>query len=384
MVKKNVFIYGYYGLNNLGDDLLIFSIITTLQRSKFAENYYIRNYGKVSILGGKKDVVYTYLEQHITSKKNLFQKIVGLYRYIKYHQEIIKTCHSMILGGGTLLSGHSSSKSLFLILLLILVAKIHNTRVYGIGLGVAKINNPIKRFLTRRIINNCDYLGIRDTPSLHELKKLSTQANFHLTSDLIFGSGDKIFGKAKISNSPANTIGVSIVGLFLKNNIRKEIVLKSLIGAIEFWVKKGTRVKLLSFQNPNNSELNSDRFYLKEILDSFKESDMVSMVDIDASILSINSSYNDIDIIVGMRFHGAVLASMSNTPFVGFSCDNKISSLCNEFSMPYIDVDLITSRWIINSVYAAINIHIDNEKLESLRALSEKNYDFLIKPGSRE
>ena len=54
---------------------------------------------------------------------------------------------------------------------------------------------------------------------------------------------------------------------------------------------------------------------------------------------ALNSGFSSIDILVGMRFHGAVLAAMSNKPFVGFSCDHKI-----EIREDYCIDDLITEK----------------------------------------
>ena len=377
-MKKDTFIYGYYGLSNLGDDLLILSIITRLQKSKFAEKYFIRNYGKVDILSRKENIIYTYLETHIVSKKTLFQKLSGLYFYARAHHKVFKTCHSMILGGGTLISGHSSAKSLFLIWLISLLAKINSLKVYGVGLGVAKLDTSVKRFLARCIINNCDFLGIRDDISLKQLKSVTTKECVHLTADLIFESRNLIFDKVKTTNSLAvNSIGISIVGLFLKNEIKKELVLRSLVEAIEVWVNSGVRVRLFSFQNSKNDEFYSDKFLLEQILNSFPASPMVSLVELDANVSSINSGFSSIDILVGMRFHGAVLAAMSNKPFVGFSCDHKMSSLCNLFSMPYIDMDHLTSDWLVNAAKVRVDANIYGNQLKSLSLLSRQNYKFL-------
>lgn len=377
-MKKNTFIYGYYGLSNLGDDLLILSIITRLQKSKFAEKYFIRSYGKVDILSRKENIIYTHLETHIVAKKTLFQKLSGLYFYARAHHKVFKTCHSMILGGGTLISGHSSTKSLFLIWLISLLAKINSLKVYGVGLGVAKLDTSVKRFLARCIINNCDFLGIRDDISLKQLKSVTTKECVHLTADLIFESRNLIFDKVKTTNSLAvNSIGISIVGLFLKNEIKKELVLRSLVEAIEVWVNSGVRVRLFSFQNSKNDEFYSDKFLLEQILNSFPASPMVSLVELDANVSSINSGFSSIDILVGMRFHGAVLAAMSNKPFVGFSCDHKMSSLCNLFSMPYIDMDHLTSDWLVNAAKVRVDANIYGNQLKSLSLLSRQNYKFL-------
>jgi len=83
----------------------------------------------------------------------------------------MKTCHSMILGGGTLISGHSSSKSLFVLALVVFVTKINGTKIYGVGLGVAKIDTAFKCFLVLRIVNNCSYLELRDSSSMIQLTK---------------------------------------------------------------------------------------------------------------------------------------------------------------------------------------------------------------------
>ncbi len=365
--KKSVFIYGYYGMHNFGDDMLLLTVINRLQSNNFANKYFIRSSESIQVLNNDSSIVYTNLERFILGKKSIFSKILGLIQYIKGHYKVIKQCHSIIFGGGTLLSAHKSIKSLFLISIIIFIAKNMSVKIYGIGLGVASLDSKLSKILVKYILNNCSYVGIRDNKSFAISKYITNAANLNLTSDLVFSINDWFL---KINNHTNNKIiGISLTEAFIK----KEFIIDEINHAIKKLSTKGYSFKFISFQEPSSNYGYSDR----SVFNKLNKDENITIEYITANKESILEIYKNIDFFIGMRFHGLVLSAIYSIPFIGFSLDHKVFELSKKYSMPYINIDNISSRWIVDSVLKLNENYIDNSITNDLITLSNNNFDFL-------
>ncbi|WP_419675998.1 hypothetical protein ACN2CX_03240 [Aliarcobacter butzleri] len=74
MKRKSVYVYGYYGSGNFGDDLLLTTVLYTLKENNFAEKYYIKNNESINYLLDDIDVIQTNIEKHLKNKKVFLTK----------------------------------------------------------------------------------------------------------------------------------------------------------------------------------------------------------------------------------------------------------------------------------------------------------------------
>lgn len=376
-VKKNsVFVYGYYGLNNFGDDLLVYSVIKKLKEREFGSVFYVRNHGEIVSLENDESVVLTNLERKLVGNSGLFQKIAALTRYLAGHQIIFKKCHSFVLGGGTLVSAQASYKSILVLFLLVILAKLNKLKIYGVGLGVGNINNPIVRWMAGNILLQCEFAGIRDASSLNAAKLMAPYANTKLTSDLVFG----LLPMHSVTNSKRErfVIGISLVEPYLNADGNLEVrslVLDALVGAIRAWATQGHVVRFFSFQEAtlsNNTQI-GDGVIFGELMHTVGLPNM-SVEIISPNAASIRHAYGDLDLLVGMRFHGMVVAALNSVPFVGFSYDLKMADLCTAYGMPYCAIANLSTDWLLSSSRLAANLHVDHNVTSQFSLFAEDNY----------
>lgn len=80
-MKRKIFLYGYYGFNNFGDDLILRSLVENIMSYGKTE-FLVRSLNKGPYLG--ENVVYTKVDKIIANSK-----VNRAYRLVKYLKKIL-------------------------------------------------------------------------------------------------------------------------------------------------------------------------------------------------------------------------------------------------------------------------------------------------------
>ena len=167
--NKNILIANWAGVNS-GDDA-IFSALLNIVLSKISPQ------AKIYVLADN--------DKLIKAKYRINDSI----RIFEFHQfqklrkiaHILKASDLLIYGGGDIINGNIQSMS-FLALALIL-----GLPAMCCGVGVVPIKSPLKKFLTRIVLNQVDLITVRDEESKKRLELLGvTKPEVVVTSDLAF------------------------------------------------------------------------------------------------------------------------------------------------------------------------------------------------------
>ncbi|KLO24567.1 MULTISPECIES: polysaccharide pyruvyl transferase family protein [unclassified Marinitoga] len=162
---NKIFLIGYYGYNNLGDELLFQSILEIFSELNFD--------GKVYTLLDKTKITKNYsFKIHKVDKYNI-QKII----------KIIKECDIVIYGGGNIFQTETSLRSFLYYDFLFKIAKHYKKHILFLsqGFGHFKHKYAIKRM--RKLLKYKNLSGIlRDETSYRYAKKFSN--HFELGTDI--------------------------------------------------------------------------------------------------------------------------------------------------------------------------------------------------------
>ena len=377
----SVYVYGYYGAGNLGDELLAKSVVKGLGEKRRKITYYFRSIDIVDSLSSNKNIFFPGLEKLLIGHKTLLSKMIAFFRYTIGHFRIFRKCQYFVLGGGTLISSRISLTTIFLLSWLVFLARINGVKVYGMGLGVVFVENKIRRLLAGYVLKNCEILYVRDLESLNAANDMLSDSRAVLTSDLVYSLYNQKFSVNKLSHERIN-IGISLAQPFLnesqyKNEKRK--VLSVLSEVVKNWGDNDNyAITFISFQ-----ELVLQDGVRISDSDIFNElGDLCGDVRPEIQILkdgpeSISNIFSELDVFVGMRFHGAVLSAIYSIPFVGFSVDEKVAGICREYEMPYSNLINLTTDWLLRSVDVAIKSKVDSGITARLAEDSKKNFSFM-------
>ncbi len=298
--KKKIVISGYYGFDNFGDEAIL-GVLTA----------------KLKELGHEISVLSS--NPHKTAK---LYGVGSLFSFclIKVILRIAKS-DILISGGGSLLQDVTSSKSLFYYLFIINVALFFKKKVIIFAQGIGPINNRFGAFLTKKALEKCSIVTVRDRKSRLLLHLWGIEAE--LVCDPLF---DLFTPDAK----PEGKVGVQLRSFKTLN----DNLLKKLANQInkEFADKE---IEIYSFQ---------DRLDL-DVCKKFEKILMSINSDIKVKVLSnqtsqdILSGFSALEYLIGMRFHANLIALKYGIKTLAINYDIKVEKLAEDAQIPCISMN---------------------------------------------
>lgn len=321
---KEIFLFGYYGFDNLGDDLILKSIVEEF-KNRFKINVLTYNYEKTKEM----------LDVNPISRSN-FSSIV----------KAIKNSDIIASGGGSLLQDETSSKSLYFYLGLIVLGKIFNKKIIFLFNGIGPINKKYNKFIMKTILKSVDNILLRDDKSYKLLESLNINNNVEVIGDAVFLKKYNVKTTYLEKRESKNVI----ISLRPWKSFDK-IKVKEMSKVIKDLIKKGYNVELLPLMDPDDYEL----------LLRLKQSTALE-IEVISSSISVDELFNKIEkahFLIGERLHSLIFSSICETPVIGIEYDPKISGF----------LDMVSQ---INSVKTE---EINFEKIISSIELLENDYE---------
>ena len=184
MRHKNVFLYGYYGFDNFGDELLLRAISERIFRSNQNIKFFVRSLNEVTVVSEK--IQSTCVDTILLKKKNWLLK-AGI--YIK---ELLYWCRKsdeLWIGGGGLFldKGRVNIHLIFLFLICLYINKVKRCPIHILGVSFDYLTSPISIWITKNILTLATSVSIRDPLSCAYANQISGLTTT-LSEDLIFVS----------------------------------------------------------------------------------------------------------------------------------------------------------------------------------------------------
>jgi len=289
MVNR-ILVAGYYGFDNGGDELILFSLLNQLKK--------LNSRMEISVLSN---------DPYKTSRTYRV-KAVNRWNPLSIALAILLT-DLFVFGGGGLLQDLTSSWSIYYYLGLILLGKLFFKKVFLISQGVGPIRSKFGRKVTGLVLGFVDSITVRDELSKFELRKLNKDLSVSIAPDPVFNLDSFAFGREKAICSPFNehpVIGVSVQG-FGKNGGFKETIREI---CDELVRKSKSKIILIPFHKLEDLKISKDIARNKaNDYELFLWQDVKDMFEF----------YNKIDLLLGMRLHSIILACHLGKPFVAIS-----------------------------------------------------------------
>lgn len=299
---KKVFLIGYYGFNNFGDDIL--------------ERIFVNNFKKLPFVDR---IAVLYTNQSTTDDVDYV-----LRTNLKSIISTIKSSDVLIFGGGGILQDRTSSKSLYYYLSLILLGKFYKKKILLGFQGIGPFIRPWNALLIRFVLNNfVDYISVRDRDTVLSLRKLRIRKSVSRYIDPSFMFFDE---------SPAKQVqDKKVLGVTLRlveNKLIKKKYDKVASVLNEISQKYNARIRFLVIHKDKEAPIID---YLKQKLDNEPE---VCDISIDNYQAVKECSH-----VLSMRLHLLVLSFMLHIPMLAVSYDSKIANFAKSIHIPCIDYD---------------------------------------------
>lgn len=288
---------GYYGRNNIGDDLMLKVLYNPMSYVFLQDdNFY-------DFIPQKKQILL-----HRRPLQKLVQKIYNLF-YLKS-----KGCKELVFGGGTQFSSNSKLFTQLDIFLIVLFSRILNIKVSAESVGIGAISKT--NIFLNSALKMISQISVRDKTSSKKLREANIKHT--VNRDLVYKVNFK-----KIKRERKLKL-ITATGPVLKSNIK---FTQKFYKFLETYLKKEDEdVVFCVFQKDEDE-------YLFDILK--QKFPKIKMIVLESSVNEIEKLFSVTKEVIGMRYHSLILSDIFDIPFKGFSYDDKVKDLCDLKNMPF-------------------------------------------------
>lgn len=371
MKRKKVLLLGSYGQTNLGDDLLMWNYLKLLEERGFSEIYVNANTRK-------------FIPEAV---KNAFPNLRVVLTYktspLRFAQ-LIQKVDCIVYGGGTLYkelyasTGRSPYSVITRLMGFNIVARLLGKRIYHLNIGIGSLRTPRGKRITKLALQAASKTIFRDERSFmfaRDRLRIPEKKMAHSVDGLFLSRvWEKPWHIAKLKidrKKYRRVIGVNVLSDIPDWVDRKKYVI-TMQQFVATLLERGDFVVLIPFQtafNPRN-----DLTFMKDIFAGvFEKYDNYALLE-SVPIDRVHSYLTQLDLFVGMRFHGLLLSTVCKVPFVALSYDTKCWRFVEETGYPFaLKIEDLTGSGLITLCDRAMQ-HSDATK-KKLREISKNMYD---------
>ncbi len=283
---KRILVAGYYGFDNGGDELILFSLLEQLKK--------LDRRLEVTVLSGNPWKTSKSYKVRAIDRGNPLSVAAAV-----FYTDLL------VFGGGGLLQDLTGIWSIYYYLGLILLGKLFFKKVLLLSQGVGPIRRSISRRVAGMVLGLVDLITVRDELSKFELGKLNRNLSVSVVPDPVF-SLNRFALRKGVSVNERPAIGVCLQGgerderfVEVVREICDELVRRIEPKIIFIPFHKGEDLKIS--EDMVTEGRNDYRLFLWQ------------------NVRDLFEIYDKIDFILGMRLHSVILACLLRKPFVAIS-----------------------------------------------------------------
>ena len=343
--KKNILLCGFYGAYNLGDELMLETLLDYLSEFKNISltimlcnnsQYDISRYPNITFIH--------------------YPQTVFDFSYLSDYYDMV------IFGGGALISDIDYDNNIInevpLTRTLVELTKMmisKKKKCLWLGLSSNKEfynKNFIKEL--KFIIENNEWIYFRDQFSVDSIANIGIDtSNIKLIDDIIFANKYLLTNK---TNSKNERKQIGVILICIDDLKYKNIEIIKMIDSHYSKIIKNYDINLIPFYDYNKNDYIRLNEYKNEV-----KNDNIKVLEYTNSMKEIVNTINSQDYVISMRYHGALLSMILKKPLLTIlfdqhkHYDNKIK---------YINQKYCSSKNIVD--YSKIDKSIFNKKLDEL------------------
>ncbi len=353
-----IMISGYYGFNNTGDEAILKSMVGAFKK-KIPQI-------KITVLS----------RSPLQTSQTYQVKAINRLHLIDIMLCLRDTDLFISGGGGLLQDSTGKGWSILYYLGLILAAKIVKVPVMIYAQGIGPVNKQINKKLIKWILNKVDLITVRDNPSKELLENLEVlKPSIYVNSDPVFLLNKKNISSV-IDSHPfiqemINSDNRPLIGVSVREYKGNGLDSKRIFAQAADYLIENYKAKIIFFP----FKFDEDVHISEEILSLMKNKAEVLKIKLEPEeLLSVLSR---LSLVVGVRLHSIIFASMANIPFIAFNYDPKVKYFVEDLQLPelLLEIDKDTSLKNIQGKIEYVRENNDKIKdiiLEKVNNLEEK------------
>lgn len=324
---KKAALIGYYGVGNLGDELMLMCLHRILSRD-FDLTVIAENAEEVRTRWGFRAVQsYPLLGQFAWAESLLRGKA---FRILK---EIVAS-DVVICGGGEILRDSLGWRTFSYQIEKLALAILLRKRVFLLNVGIPRPTTSYARKALRWLLPRCAGIVVRESTSLSICREYGAAAHTSFQPDIVVHLPD-FFPPARNGTMGPSSVLVAlhanpnVYGGFAMNEGR----ISSLAAGLDLLIEKhGLTVNFLPCQSDRNTDDNQIHL---EVQSRMRHKHATVMMKWTADPEQLSRHYRSAEVVVAMRLHAAVLAVAYDRPCVLLPYDKKVRDFGTQFHIPY-------------------------------------------------
>lgn len=345
--KPKVVVSGYYGFNNLGDELILHVLIQQLKQREL----------DITVLSNDPEHTERQYGVRAIHRMSPVQII-----------DTLANANLLISGGGGLFQDVTGPLNTVYYGGLIYLAKFFEVPVCFWGQGLGPLNKPLSRFITQQALHCASMITVRDEPSAQLVTEL-IQKRPRLAVDPVWLL-DLPSRKANSNQDPDTPwlIGISLRSWPDLTPDRLQSFAKFL-GRLAEQSTRPVQFLLLPFQGAEDHKILTDLSRLLLLLNAGSW----RMVAEEQVLETIPECH----LLFGMRFHSLVLGILSDVAVYGLIYDPKVRHLVNTLGLQGTDISMLDSLDATQvqeyfNQYPAVDLdHLRKSAYQNFEALDE-------------
>jgi polysaccharide pyruvyl transferase WcaK-like protein len=313
---------GTHGQFNLGDELLLETFLAQLGgEHRYAVNSY--------------DPIFTQNAMRPKFDVEAFHTTRELPRFLKH----LLTCNLLFFGGGSIIKelyasvGRNPYSTLLMILATVTFAKqIARKKVAMSNIGIGPLMTPRGEQLARMILNQVDFLSVRDEKSQQIALKLGlSPSKVILVPDAVFANQPEVFvPKSKILPPSDKTRIALNLNYDIENRAAWESFLANLAASL-IEINAATPLEIHALPMQSKFKANDDLSVLKDFAAQIPHIPFV--IHDPQTAQEAAEIISGVDIVLAERLHTLVISSILGKPFFGLVYDVKVQELVDYLGM---------------------------------------------------
>ncbi|WP_138159515.1 polysaccharide pyruvyl transferase CsaB [Peptoniphilus catoniae] len=308
-MTKRILVSGYYGYNNIGDEAILKGLVDGISSKTDAQ---------LVILSKNPDWTTAKYKVKSVNRSKLSTII-----------KEVKKADMVLLGGGSLLQDVTSKKSIIYYLGILMLGILFKKKTFIYSQGIGPIRLKRNRYLTKKILSKVDFINVRDNQSHRELKELGINREVLVTTDTVFGinkvgkdCGREILEKLSVDPKKKN---ICFTIMNWKNYGDQTVDKVSKL--IELIFKERTDVNIILVPFFYHLDLAIERKIYNRLKPVFE--DLYILEDY-LHVKEYLSLISNMDLMLSMRLHGLIFATLTGAYPIGISYDPKIDGFIKE------------------------------------------------------
>lgn len=358
---SDIVISGYHGFANSGDEALLFAILNTLRKKK-------------------PSLSFTVLSKKPEETAEVYSvNSINRYNFLKIKKEMKKS-KMLLFGGGSLLQDVTSSKSIRYYLAIIRLAQKVGLKTMLYANGIGPIVKDKNRKKASKILNEVDFITLRDDKSDEELKSLGvTKPRVIITADPAFTIDTDTTRSGKFFTNIAGVpSGTKLCIVSIREWKNSSPYFKSDLAKLcDRMVENHSIYPLfVPMQYPEDTEIS------KAVMTLMKNPSYI--ISRELSVPEMFSVLSEAEVLIGMRLHSLIYATTLAIPALPICYDPKISAFMESLNQPdRVDIetfDYAKAEKLLNTIILEKEArHEDLKKTNAiLRKTAEKNAEYAI------